>query len=175
MMAAAERAPWMNPRILTTLMLVFLAGAATGALSMRLIHHPAPVNAQQNREAVLNRFRTQLDLDGGQVQKLSLLLDDYSQYYESLQEQLALWRYRAPGDQDFSSNIEMFPAASYQYVLFGMGFKMDLSERSYMVKDVARAGEAFQRNAMLKDKWTRTLPKNRHLIDKILEHGMAKV
>jgi Spy/CpxP family protein refolding chaperone len=88
MMAAAERAPWMNPRILTTLLLVFLAGAASGALSMRLIHHPAPVNAQQNREAVLNRFRTQLDLDGGQVQKLSLLLDDYSQYYESLQEQL---------------------------------------------------------------------------------------
>jgi uncharacterized membrane-anchored protein YhcB (DUF1043 family) len=88
MMAAAERAPWMNPRILTTLLLVFLAGAASGALSMRLIHHPAPVSAQQNREAVLNRFRTQLDLDGGQVQKLSLLLDDYSQYYESLQEQL---------------------------------------------------------------------------------------
>jgi len=78
----------MNPRILTTLMLVFLAGAASGALSMRLIHHPAPVNAQPNREAVLNRFRTQLDLDGAQVQKLSLLLDDYSQYYESLQEQL---------------------------------------------------------------------------------------
>ncbi len=88
MTAAAERAPWMNPRILTTLMFVFLAGAATGALSMRLIHHPAPVNAQPNREAVLNRFRTQLDLDGAQVQKLSLLLDDYSQYYESLQEQL---------------------------------------------------------------------------------------
>jgi hypothetical protein len=88
MMAASERAPWMNPRILTTLLLVFLAGAATGALSMRLIHHPPPVNAQPNREAVLNRFRTQLDLDGAQVQKLSLLLDDYSQYYESLQEQL---------------------------------------------------------------------------------------
>lgn len=86
--ASERRAPWMNPRILTTLLLVFLAGAATGALSMRLIHHPAPVNAQPTREAVLNRFRTQLDLDGGQVQKLSLLLDDYSQYYESLQEQL---------------------------------------------------------------------------------------
>jgi len=46
------------------------------------------VSAQQNRDAVLNRFKTELDLDGAQVQKLSLLLDDYSQYYESLQEQL---------------------------------------------------------------------------------------
>ncbi len=87
-MIAAERAPWMNPRVLTTLVLVFLAGAASGALSMHLIRHPVAVSAQQNREAVLNRFKTELDLDGAQVQKLSLLLDDYSQYYESLQEQL---------------------------------------------------------------------------------------
>jgi len=94
---------------------------------------------------------------------------------DSLQEQLALWRYRAPGDQDFSSNNEMFPAASYQYVLFGMGFKMDLSGRSYLVQDGARAEEAFRRNAAMKDKWTRTLPKNRELIGKILEYGMAKV
>ena len=94
---------------------------------------------------------------------------------DSLQEQLALWRYRAPGDQDFSSNNEMFPAASYQYVLFGMGFKMDLSERSYLVKDTGRAEAAFQRAAALKDKWTRTLPKNRDLIGKILDYGMQRV
>jgi glycine/D-amino acid oxidase-like deaminating enzyme len=94
---------------------------------------------------------------------------------DSLKEQLALWRYRAPGDQDFSSNSEMFPAASYQYVLFGMGFKMDLSGRSYQVRDGARAEEAFRRNVALKEKWTRTLPRNRELIDKILEYGMARV
>lgn len=88
MMVAADRAPWMNPRILTTLLLVFLAGATTGALSMRLIHHPTTVSAAPTREVVLNRFKTELDLDGAQVQKLSLLLDDYGQYYESLQEQL---------------------------------------------------------------------------------------
>lgn len=88
MMGSPDRAPWMNPRILSTLLLVFLAGAASGALAMRLIHHPAAVSAQPNRDAVLNRFRTELDLDGAQVEKLSLLLDDYSQYYQSLQEQL---------------------------------------------------------------------------------------
>lgn len=87
MMAAVERAPWQNPRILSTLMLVFLAGAASGALSMRLMHR-APAVAQPSRDAVLNRFKTELDLDSTQVQKLGLLLDDYSQYYQSLQEQL---------------------------------------------------------------------------------------
>ena len=41
MMAAAERAPWQNPRILTILMLVFVAGAAAGALVMQLGLHDA--------------------------------------------------------------------------------------------------------------------------------------
>ena len=94
---------------------------------------------------------------------------------DSLKEQLALWRYRAPGDQDFSSNNEMFPAASYQYVLFGMGFRMDLGERGYLVRDGDRAGDAFKRNAALKEKWTRGLPKNRQLIEKIREFGMQRV
>ncbi len=94
MMVVAERAPWQNPRIVSTLMLVFLAGAATGALSMRLglhekLHRPAPVTTQDsNRDAILNRFKTQLDLSGPQTQQLGLVLDDFGQYYQSLEEQL---------------------------------------------------------------------------------------
>jgi hypothetical protein len=92
MMVAADRAPWQNPRIVSTLMLVFLAGAATGALSMKFglhgqLHRPAPA-AAENREAILNRFKTELDLTGPQTEKLALVLDDYRQYYQSLQEQL---------------------------------------------------------------------------------------
>ncbi len=92
MMVAAERAPWQSPRILTTLMLVFLAGAATGALSMRFGLHPwmhqttaPPVST---RDAALSRFKTQLNLDSDQTEKLGLVLDDYRQYYQSLQDQL---------------------------------------------------------------------------------------
>lgn len=95
MMVAAQRAPWQNPRIVSTLMLVFLAGAATGALSMRYgLHsrlHPQPVAADTHsatRDAVLSRFRTELNLDSAQTEKLGLVLDDYRQYYQSLQEQL---------------------------------------------------------------------------------------
>ncbi len=94
-MVAAEREPWQNPRILTILTLVFVAGAATGALFMQFGLHgwmhraPAPViqNAQ-NHDAILNRFKNELNLSTDQTAKLSLVLDDYSQYYESLQEQL---------------------------------------------------------------------------------------
>src|SRR5277367_845032 len=97
MMLAVERAPWQNPRIVSTLMLVFLAGAATGALSMRfglhdqmhrdLLHRAGPAGPE-NREAILNRFRTELNLTAPQTEKLALVLDDYRQYYQSLQDQL---------------------------------------------------------------------------------------
>jgi hypothetical protein len=93
MMVAAERALWQNPRIVTTLMLVFLAGAATGALSMQFglhdrMHRPVSAPQAPTRDAVLNRFKAELDLDNGQTEKLGLVLDDYRQYYQSLQEQL---------------------------------------------------------------------------------------
>ena len=97
-MVAAERAPWQNPRILTILMLVFVAGAATGALFMQLGLHgwmhrltaapPARNLHAQNHDDILNRFKTELNLSPDQTARLSLVLDDYSQYYESLQEQL---------------------------------------------------------------------------------------
>src|SRR5580704_13184847 len=94
MMLAVDRAPWQNPRILSTLMLVFLAGGAAGALSMRLglhdkLHRSASAASRTpGQDAVLNRFKTELDLSGAQTEQLALVLDDYRQYYQSLQDQL---------------------------------------------------------------------------------------
>jgi tryptophan 7-halogenase len=93
---------------------------------------------------------------------------------ESLREQMELWRYRAPGDQDFASNSEMFPAASYQYVLFGMGFRMDVNNLP-LDRGMGIAQRAFTQNQTLKVKWTRVLPKNRELINKIKELGLQKI
>ena len=93
MMVAVERAPWQNPRILSTLMLVFLAGAATGALSMRLGLHDQLHRAGAGRSPRIGPLfsaasRRELDLSGPQTEKLALVLDDYRQYYQSLQDQL---------------------------------------------------------------------------------------
>jgi hypothetical protein len=94
MMVAAERAPWQNPRILFTLLLVFLAGASTGALSMRMglhekLHRTASASTHEaSRAALLHKFQTELGLSGQQTQRLALVLDDYTQYYASLEEQL---------------------------------------------------------------------------------------
>jgi len=91
--AREKRAPWQNPRILSTLCLVFLAGAASGALWMRLglhekLHHTVSAASREpSREAVLQKFRMELDLSGDQSQKIALVLDDYRMYYQSLQDQ----------------------------------------------------------------------------------------
>ncbi|ONF96036.1 tryptophan halogenase family protein [Sphingomonas jeddahensis] len=40
---------------------------------------------------------------------------------DRLAELLAIWRHQPPSAQDFAAVNEIFPAASYQYVLYGMG------------------------------------------------------
>jgi hypothetical protein len=91
---ASRKAPWREPRILSTLFLVFLAGAASGALSMRLGLHDRLRGAvssstrEPSREVVLRKFQSELDLTDDQSQKLAMVLDDWGQYYQSLQEQL---------------------------------------------------------------------------------------
>jgi hypothetical protein len=90
MTLASERATWQNPRIFSTLLLVFLAGATTGAVSMKfglhdILHRSTP---PASKEAVLQKFRTDLNLTPAQTEKISLVLDDYRHYYQSVQDQL---------------------------------------------------------------------------------------
>lgn len=88
-----------NPKIIGTLMVVFLAGAAVGALFMQMGLHdrlhrtvsaataPAVRKASTN-DALVQRFKTELDLSGDQTDKIAMVLDDYRSYYHSLQDQL---------------------------------------------------------------------------------------
>jgi len=86
-----------NPKVLSTLALVFLAGMASGALFMREGLHDrlhrtvaaASTPAPTPRDAVVQRFRTELNLTPDQTQQIAEVLDDYRRYYESLSDQLA--------------------------------------------------------------------------------------
>ena len=42
---------------------------------------------EPSRDAVLQKFRSELDLSGDQSQKIALVLYDYRLYYQSLQDQ----------------------------------------------------------------------------------------
>jgi len=86
-----------SPKVISTLVVVFLAGAGVGALAMQLGLHeklhrtaaaaskPVPLAA---KDAVLQRFKTELNLSSAQTQQISSILDDYRHYYQSLQDQL---------------------------------------------------------------------------------------
>jgi Spy/CpxP family protein refolding chaperone len=97
-MHGAERNPWQNPKVMTTLLLVFASGAIIGALTMRLGLYvrstaaaPRPAAQPLNDGTVqvfLQRYRDELDLTPDQTAKVKAVLNDYLMYYKTLDEQL---------------------------------------------------------------------------------------
>ncbi|MFD2165041.1 tryptophan halogenase family protein [Thalassotalea euphylliae] len=93
---------------------------------------------------------------------------DETHFPESLKEDLALWQYRGPTSGDFDSAIELFPAASYQYVLYGMGFKPDFGRQSYLYNENQQAKQYLARNQQLTQQMLQALPSHRAYINKWL-------
>lgn len=60
---------------------------------------------------------------------------------DSLHDLLERWRYRIPDDIDTDPKVDIFSAVSWQYVLYGMGFRTDLGEQAgtYRFFEEARA------------------------------------
>lgn len=94
---------------------------------------------------------------------------------DDLKDLMKLWRYHSPYDHDFTSNNEVFPAASYQYVLYGMGFETELHSAHKMVDKQKMADELFLRNQQTIAKSSEMLPKNRDLLNSIKEFGLQKI
>lgn len=94
---------------------------------------------------------------------------------ERLQEQLTLWRHQPPSRYDFPRVEEVFPSASYQYVLYGMGFRPDSSGATRRTDDADRADGYFREAASLTSKMLAALPTNRALISHIKRHGLSKI
>ena len=87
---------------------------------------------------------------------------------DSLKEDLAMWRCRGPINSDFDGVAELFPAASYQYVLYGMEFKPNFEQQSYLYKEQAQAQRIIDRNQQLTEQMLQTLPPHRDLIERWL-------
>ena len=92
-----------------------------------------------------------------------------------LQELLALWRYRSPSRRDFHEIEEIFPAASYQYVLYGMGFCPEPGNHERRLDDRAAAAGCFQTTGQLAAKYLGGLPSNRELIEHVAARGMKRI
>jgi hypothetical protein len=87
------RAPWQSPSVLFTLLCVFLAGAATGAVTIwfgfpQEKHKPGLAWNEAGREYSLHKFKKELNLSPSQTQEFERVIDDFMAYYQVAQAQM---------------------------------------------------------------------------------------
>jgi tryptophan halogenase len=94
---------------------------------------------------------------------------------QRLQDLMELWRYQSPWFHDeFDRLDEVFPAASYQYVLYGMGFRTEV-EPIALASEANIAERAWRENRAQIERLRTRLPAHRDLIRKIVEYGLQPV
>lgn len=94
---------------------------------------------------------------------------------KTLQSQLALWEFQAPSDYDFPSQFDVFRAPSYQYVLYGMGYKTNFSSSEYLLNEGEKATRAFNLKAKEQTNLCTNLPMHRELIANVQLHGFSRI
>jgi tryptophan halogenase len=131
---------------------------------------------------VAKRFNTQMDYRWSRIidfLKLHYMLTKRPEPYwqahcdpktipESLKEDLAIWKYKGPTISDFQGANELFPAASYQYVLYGMGFSPDFTVQQHLYQEHQQAERLIKRNEQLTKQMLQTLQPHRIFINQWL-------
>ncbi|MEO8114762.1 MAG: tryptophan 7-halogenase, partial [Phenylobacterium sp.] len=94
---------------------------------------------------------------------------------DRLKNLLHLWKYQSPWFFDeFDRLEEVFPAASYQYVLYGMGFRTEIGPMDNVGTE-ALANRFLSENVANTRKMRAQLPKNRELVQKIHDYGLQPI
>jgi tryptophan halogenase len=93
----------------------------------------------------------------------------------SLQDGLELWRHRAPWHRDFPQRDEVFSSASYQYVLYGMGFRTASARYPIRADRANEAARLLEENAKRTSQLVGMLPSNRDILSFIGQGGSARL
>ena len=94
----------------------------------------------------------------------------------SLQDKLLLWQQQAPWHDDAPRVDELFPSASYQYILYGMGFRPALmaARGAALRQDRERVARLVQVNSDKARQMCSLLPANRALLQSLTQmRGVA--
>ena len=86
-MFSSDRPSWRNPRVLSTLLMIFLAGSVTGAVVMQKYIH-VQLGRQVPRISY-DQLHRELDLTPEQAAKLKQILDDVLTFNKDLEHQIA--------------------------------------------------------------------------------------
>jgi hypothetical protein len=84
----------------------------------------------------------------------------------SLKQLMKLWQYQPPNRHDLTQNEEVFPSASYQYVLYGLGFEPKV-RKNLTNAQLQQAQRLFQQNKENQSRFVQALPGNRELVTHI--------
>ena len=84
---------------------------------------------------------------------------------DRLAELIELWKYQPPSRYDFIENEEVFPSASYQYVLYGMGYHTQSHQHQTLFENKQIAEQLFAKLQLQKQQFQQGLPTNRALIN----------
>jgi len=94
---------------------------------------------------------------------------------DSLSENLALWSVATPWHLDTPHIDALFPAASYQYVLYGMNHRTELDPNWLVPKQRRWADALFQKNIQRVRDLSSALPTNRELLEKVQQYGFQSI
>ncbi|WP_445425844.1 tryptophan halogenase family protein [Alishewanella sp. HL-SH06] len=92
----------------------------------------------------------------------------------ALQEKLLMWQQFVPSRYDLPMAEELFPAASYQYILYGMRH-LPTSKRPIKANLGLRANQAFAEVQQKTQQLRAGLVSNRELLNQIKAHGLQKI
>lgn len=84
---------------------------------------------------------------------------------DTLREMLERWRFRWPNELDIDTQIDIFTEPSWQYVLYGMGWKTDLTAKAGSLRYHDDARRAFAEVRRQADYAIANLPSHRDLVD----------
>jgi tryptophan 7-halogenase len=90
---------------------------------------------------------------------------------DALKEKIELWRRHPPTSLDFDTSYEAFKYQSYQYILYGLGFRSDMSGNESAYPFTAEAETEFRRVQAASQQALKALPDHRALLDQVYRHG----
>ncbi len=93
---------------------------------------------------------------------------------QPLRELLQLWRRQPPSRVDLPMSEEVFPSASWQYILYGMGFRPE-SRPARRADDPAAAEACFRESAAMARRMLPALPDHRALVEHIKTRGLPPI
>lgn len=94
---------------------------------------------------------------------------------DSLRAGLEYWRHHCPWHEDFGRREEVFSWASYQYILYGMGFQTRSAAWLLSEAERAQALESLAATAKQAKALAAMLPANRELLTKVRRYGLQKI